>query len=337
MRGVISRPGAQEVGNYRANVDGRIRNLLTGSGADVVAEAASTLELGFHHEQQHQELLLMDIKHVLSLNPLRPAYAENHPVIGVAGPLGWRDYAGGLVEIGQHGSGEAFCFDNELPEHQEFVRPYRLADRLVTNAEWLAFMDDGGYQRPDLWLSDGWAMVNAKLWQAPFYWSLHDGGWWEHTLTGSRPVVPELPVCHVSYYEADAYASWAGARLPTEAEWEHAARLEDQAASLAAANLADRQTWHPRSAGPADGRLRQLFGDCWEWTGSAYLGYPGYHPPAGAIGEYNGKFMSGQMVLRGGCALTPPGHLRVSYRNFFPPQARWPMTGVRLADDQGNR
>lgn len=328
MRGVISRPGAHDVGVYRRDVDERMRNLLERVDDGTLTKIAPTIELGFHHEQQHQELLLMDIKHVLSLNPLQPVYAGRPETGGVAGPLGWREYDGGLVEVGHDGSG--FGFDNEMPLHQQYLAPYRLADRLVTNGEWLAFIADDGYRRPELWLSDGWSRVNNEGWEAPFYWSQRDGQWFEHTLTGTHPVDPELPVCHVSHYEADAYATWAGKRLPTEAEWEHAARGEEHAGTP---NLADRTSWHPRAAGEPTGGLRQLYGDCWEWTSSAYLPYPGFRPAAGAIGEYNGKFMSGQMVLRGGCALTPPGHVRASYRNFFPPGARWPVTGVRLADD----
>lgn len=335
MRGVISRPGAYDVGRYRGNVDSRMRDLITGLDEAALDKLAPTIELGFHHEQQHQELLLMDIKHVLSLNPLEPAYAGNPLPPAQAGPLGWIDYDGGLVEIGHEpGLDGGFSFDNELPRHEEWLSSYRLADRLITNGEWLDFMADGGYQRAELWLSDGWAKVNAENWSAPFYWNRRDGIWFEHTLTGTRPVDPGLPVCHVSHYEADAYATWAGKRLPTEAEWEHAARIEQTTSTPAyTPNLANTETWHPRTAGAPNRRLRQLFGDCWEWTSSAYLPYPRFHPPAGAIGEYNGKFMSSQMVLRGGCALTPPGHARASYRNFFPPGARWPMTGVRLADD----
>lgn len=342
MRGVISRPGAHEVGDYRSHVDARMADLLDSLDDGSLAKAAPTIELGFHHEQQHQELLLMDIKHVLSLNPLQPVYAGSPaPAAADAGSLGWVEYDGGLVEIGHRsmtghpGAPDDFCFDNELPRHQQWLAPYRLADRLVTNGEWQAFVADGGYQRPELWLSDGWARVTSEGWQAPLYWTETDGAWLEHTLHGTRPVDPSLPVCHVSHYEADAYATWAGKRLPTEAEWEHAASLQDARVGhhAGAANLADVETFHPRAAGAPDGTLRQLFGDCWEWTGSAYLPYPGFQPAAGAIGEYNGKFMSSQMVLRGGCALTPPGHVRASYRNFFPPGARWPMTGVRLADD----
>ena len=326
-RGVVSRPGAHDVGVYRDNVDSRMRDLVGGLDDGTLAKLSDTIELGFHHEQQHQELLLMDIKHVLSLNPLQPAYAGRPSAVSEPDQLGWVDIDGGLVEVGHRGDG--FSFDNELPLHQVHLEPFRLADRLVTNGEWLAFMADGGYRRHEFWLSDGWARVRAEGWQAPFYWTELDGVWFEHTLHGTFPVNPGLPVAHVSHYEADAYATWAGKRLPTEAEWEHGVR----AAGLGVdGNLADGETYHPRAAAPANGRLRQTYGDCWEWTSSAYLPYPGFHPAAGAIGEYNGKFMSNQMVLRGGCAFTPPGHTRASYRNFFPPGARWALSGVRLAD-----
>jgi ergothioneine biosynthesis protein EgtB len=274
----------------------------------------------------------MDIKHVLSLNPLQPAYAGRPSAVSEPDQLGWVDVDGGLVEVGHRGDG--FSFDNELPLHQVHLEPFRLADRLVTNGEWLEFMADGGYRRHEFWLSDGWARVQAEDWQAPFYWTELDGTWFEHTLHGTFPVNPGLPVAHVSHYEADAYATWAGKRLPTESEWEHGVR---SAGLEVDGNLADSETYHPRAAGPAHGGLRQAYGDCWEWTASAYLPYPGFHPPAGAIGEYNGKFMSNQMVLRGGCAFTPPGHTRASYRNFFPPGARWALSGVRLADDGAAR
>lgn len=329
-RGVISRPGAHDVGLYRANVDERVKTLLDTLDQGTIDKLAGTIELGFHHEQQHQELLLMDIKHVLSLNPLQPVYDGRPAPASEPDDLGWVEVAGGLVEIGHRDAG--FSFDNELPLHQAWLEPYRLADRLVTNGEWLEFMADGGYRRADLWLSDGWARVNGEQWEAPFYWQQVDGVWFEHTLHGTFPVDPGLPVSHVSHYEADAYATWAGKRLPTEAEWEHAVRTDTREDPTPAGNLADTETWHPRAAGPSTGRLRQVFGDCWEWTSSAYLPYPGFHPPAGAIGEYNGKFMSNQMVLRGGCALTPAGHARAGYRNFFPPGARWALSGVRLAD-----
>jgi ergothioneine biosynthesis protein EgtB len=332
-RGLISRPGAHEVGDYRTNVDARMRDLVTKLDGGSLEKLTPTIELGFHHEQQHQELLLMDIKHVLSVNPLQPVYAGRPSERSEPDDLGWVDVEGGLVELGHQGEG--FCFDNELPRHQVWLEPYRLADRLVTNGEWLQFMADGGYRRPEFWLSDGWAKVNAERWRAPFYWAEVDGVWFEHTLNGTWPVNPGLPVSHVSFYEAEAYASWAGKRLPSEAEWEHAVVADGQADAVHG-NLTDTETWHPRAADPSGsattGRLRQVYGDCWEWTSSAYHAYPGFHPAAGAIGEYNGKFMSGQMVLRGGCALTPPDHARATYRNFFPPPARWALSGVRLAD-----
>ena len=327
-RGVITRPGAHDVGVYRGNVDDRMRDLVASVDGGTIEKLTPTIELGFHHEQQHQELLLMDIKHVLSMNPLRPAYAGSRREGGVAGDLGWVDVEGGLVEIGHDSAG--FSFDNELPRHQTYLNSYRLADRLVTNGEWLQFMTDGGYARPEFWLSDGWARVKEEGWAAPYYWEQVDGVWFEHTLHGTWPVDPALPASHVSHYEADAYATWAGKRLPTEAEWEHAATLHGP--DDVVGNLADTEAFHPRAAGDSTGGLRQLYGDCWEWTSSAYLPYPGFHPAEGAIGEYNGKFMSNQMVLRGGCALTPPGHARASYRNFFPPGARWALSGVRLAD-----
>jgi ergothioneine biosynthesis protein EgtB len=329
-RGLISRPGAHDVGHYRRDVDDRVRDLLTTVDGGTLEKLSPTIELGFHHEQQHQELLLMDIKHVLSRNPLRPVYAGTPSEAVTPDPIGWVEVDGGLVEVGHRGEG--FSFDNEHPPHQQWLEPYRLADRLVTNLEWLEFMADGGYRRPELWLSDGWGRIRDEGWQAPFYWSEVDGVWLEHTLNGTWPVNPGLPVSHVSYYEADAFATWVGRRLPSEAEWEHAVRENEQEHAVHG-NLADTATYHPRAAqAPSAGRLRQVHGDCWEWTSSAYHPYPGFHPPAGAIGEYNGKFMSNQMVLRGGCALTPPGHARATYRNFFPHASRWALSGVRLAD-----
>ncbi|WP_148616420.1 ergothioneine biosynthesis protein EgtB [Nocardioides rubriscoriae] len=324
-RGLITRPGVHEVGDYRANVDDRVRDLVSRLDGGTLDKLGATIELGFHHEQQHQELLLMDVKHVLSRNPLRPVYAGAPPPRSEPDELGWVDVEGGLVEVGHRGGG--FSFDNELPLHRQWLEPYRLADRLVTNAEWLDFMADGGYRRHELWLSDGWSRVNGEGWDSPLYWSRHDGVWLEHTLHGTWPVDPGAPVCHVSFYEAEAFATWAGKRLPTEGEWEHAV-----VSTGAGGGGPDLEAFHPRAAGPATGGLRQVHGDCWEWTASAYHPYPGFHPPAGAIGEYNGKFMSNQMVLRGGCALTPPGHARTTYRNFFPHAARWAVSGVRLAD-----
>ncbi len=335
-RGFITRPGAHDVGVYRSNVDDRMRDLFATLDAGTLDKAAPVIELGFHHEQQHQELLLMDIKHVLSRNPLQPVYAGVPAPRSVPDDLGWVDVEGGLVEVGYEGDG--FRFDNEEPRHRVWLEPYRLADRLVTNGEWLEFMADNGYGRPELWLSDGWARVKSDAWRAPFYWADLDGVWFEHTLHGTFPVDPGLPVSHVSFYEAEAFATWSGKRLPTESEWEHAVVQDGHGGHRgrdghdAVGNLADTQTFHPRAAGAATGRLRQVYGDCWEWTSSAYHPYPGFHPAPGAIGEYNGKFMSNQMVLRGGCALTPTGHARATYRNFFPHAARWALSGVRLAD-----
>jgi ergothioneine biosynthesis protein EgtB len=326
-RGFITRPGARDVGVYRDNVDARVRDLITALDAGSLDKLAPVIELGFHHEQQHQELLLMDISHVLSRNPLQPVYAGAPAPRSEPDALGWVDVEGGLVEIGHDGHG--FRFDNEEPRHRVWLEPYRLADRLVTNGEWLEFMADNGYGRHELWLSDGWAKVLSDAWQAPLYWQQFDGVWFEHTLHGTFAVDPGLPVSHVSFYEAEAFATWAGKRLPSEAEWEHAVLTDGQEVR---GDLADSETFHPRAAGPATGRLRQAYGDCWEWTSSAYHPYPGFHPATGAIGEYNGKFMSNQMVLRGGCALTPPGHARATYRNFFPHAARWALSGVRLAD-----
>ncbi|KAA1420903.1 ergothioneine biosynthesis protein EgtB [Nocardioides humilatus] len=334
-RGLISRPGAHDVGVYRSNVDDRMHDLIARLDDGALTKLASTIELGFHHEQQHQELLLMDIKHVLSRNPLQPVYAGRPTAESTPDRLGWVEVDGGLVEVGHEGSRDGgFCFDNELPRHEQWLRPFRIADRLITNGEWWEFMADGGYRRHEHWLSDGWAKVTTEGWEAPFYWTEVDGVWFEHTLHGTWPVNPGLPVSHVSFYEAEAYASWAGKRLPTEAEWEHAARgATASTTDVPTGNLANTTSFHPEAAPPASGGLRQMFGDCWEWTSSAYHPYPGFHPPAGAIGEYNGKFMSNQMVLKGGCALTPAGHTRASYRNFFPHQSRWALSGVRLADD----
>lgn len=326
-RGLVTRPGAHEVGAYRGNVDARVRDLLDSVDAGTLDKLTSVVELGFHHEQQHQELLLMDVKHVLSRNPLQPVYAGRPAERVETGKLGWVEVEGGVVEVGFSGAG--FHFDNEEPRHRAWLEPYRLADRLVTNGEWLEFMTDGGYRRHQLWLSDGWARVRTDGWQAPLYWTERDGVWFEHTLHGTWPLNPGLPVSHVSFYEADAYAAWAGKRLPTEAEWENAVLTDGRPVT---GNLADGETFHPRAAGAATGRLRQAYGDCWEWTSSAYHPYPGFRAAEGAIGEYNGKFMSNQMVLRGGCALTPPEHARATYRNFFPHSARWALSGVRLAD-----
>lgn len=324
QRGLLTRPSADEIAAYRLHVDEAMTRLL----ADPPAEAAGLLELGLAHEQQHQELILMDVKHLFGQSPLKPAYAPAAalPVGADPGPAAAVGFGGGLVEIGHDGQG--FAFDNEGPRHRVYLQPFRLADRLVTNAEWLAFMEDGGYRRPELWLADGWACVQERGWAAPLYWEQGEAGWLAMTLQGLRALAPHAPVAHVSYYEADAYATWAGARLPTEAEWEHAA-----AGLPVRGNFWGEGQFGPAAAGAPTGSLRQMFGDVWEWTRSAYCPYPGFQPAPGAVGEYNGKFMSGQMVLRGGACVTPDEHVRATYRNFFHPAQRWMFSGVRLAWD----
>ena len=324
-RGLLSRPTVTQVLDYRAHVTHALDALAADCDAATWQRIAPLVDLGCHHEQQHQELLLMDIKHLFSRNPLKPAYHAHHPPPGTAAPLGYHGFPEGLQRIGHDGAG--FAFDNESPRHRVFVAGFELADRLVTEGEYLEFMRDGGYRTPQLWLSDGWATVQAEGWQAPAYWQQEDGAWQVFTLGGLRPLEPAAPVCHLSLYEADAYARWAGARLPTEAEWEVAAATQP-----VAGHFLDAGWFHPAAA-PDGAGLRQLYGDVWEWTGSPYSPYPGYRPPAGAIGEYNGKFMSNQMVLRGGACVTPPDHVRATYRNFFPPHTRWHFSGLRLARD----
>ncbi|MHB2023647.1 MAG: ergothioneine biosynthesis protein EgtB [Mycobacteriales bacterium] len=319
-RGLVSRPGVAEIRDYRRHVDEHMIDLLRRSNPP---ELEYLVELGCHHEQQHQELLLMDIKHVLSQSPLEPAYQPPapRPTPTPNGAGTWLAHGGGLVQIGYDGAG--FAFDNEGPAHLVHLAPFELAGELVTCGAWREFMADGGYERAELWLSDGWAARGGGDWRAPLYWREDDGGWSVFTLTGRKPVDANEPVCHVSYYEADAFARWAGARLPTEFEYEA---------------VAGGYPVEGRFLDPADPHTRPqsrpaLFGDAWAWTASAYLPYPGFRPAAGAVGEYNGKFMVNQHVLRGGAAVTPVGHVRASYRNFFPPGARWPFTGVRLARD----
>jgi ergothioneine biosynthesis protein EgtB len=323
-RGLVTRPDVAEVLRYRSHVDVRVMELLAGASAP---EVAARVTLGIQHEQQHQELILMDIKHLLSCNPLQPAARAGAGQASgrAAPPLTFHDGPAGLVEIGHAGAG--FAFDNEAPRHTVYLRPFSVASRCVTNAEMLEFIGDDGYRRPELWLSDGWAAVQAEGWTAPLYWERVDGAWTEFTLGGRRPLDPHAPVVHVSHYEADAFARWAGARLPTEAEWEAVA-----AARTVAGNFVESGRWHPCAAPEGSGPA-QLFGDVWEWTASAYLPYPGFKAAEGALGEYNGKFMSGQMVLRGGCCASPAGHLRPEYRNFFPPRSRWQFAGLRLCKD----
>lgn len=340
-RGDLSRPPVADIVAYRQHVDAAMRRLMAGNA---MARAAPLIELGLHHEQQHQELLLMDIKHVFGSNPLAPVYAEDavSPPRVTATPLAFADFAGGRHEIGARDRG-GFAFDNETPRHAVQLADYRLATRPVTNGEYLEFIRDGGYSQPAHWLSDGWSWVQTNAITAPLYWradgddTARASSWREFTLGGERPLDLAAPVCHVSYYEADAYARWSGHRLPTEAEWEVAAVTELAGRDLEeGANQVGSGRWHPAAPAASSGaasRLMQMIGDVWEWTASAYLPYPGYRPSAGAVGEYNGKFMINQMVLRGGCALTPPGHVRASYRNFFYPHQRWQMAGLRLASD----
>lgn len=320
-RGLVSRPGVAEVADYRRHVDEHMLRLLD---RPLRRDASFLVELGLNHEQQHQELLVMDIKHVLSMSPLDPAYTSCLPAETIEPPgdaPGWIAHPGGDVAVGHSGNG--FAFDNESPRHVTRLPAFELCDRLVTCGEWLAFIDDDGYRRPGLWLSDGWAAVNDQRWEAPLYWRNEGEDWSVFTLSGRRRVDPVEPVCHVSYYEADAFARWAGARLPTEHEWEAVAGGRPVTGGFLDPTLPHPRVQHSPS----------LYGDAWVWTASAYLPYPGFRPWEGSVGEYNGKFMVNQHVLRGGSCATPDGHLRATYRNFFPPGARWAFSGVRLARD----
>jgi ergothioneine biosynthesis protein EgtB len=321
-RGLISRPTVAETYRYRAYVDEHVFSLLERADQEVLDRVEPVVVLGLHHEQQHQELLVTDLKHMLAENPLHPVYRPQPPrASGTVVPLHWRQYPGGPSWIGH--AGEGFAFDNEGPRHQVFLEPFELALRPVTNGDYLAFMADGGYQRPDLWLSTGWATVQEQGWEAPLYWERQGDTWWSFTLHGFSPVDEAEPVCHVSYYEADAFARWADARLPTEAEWEVVA-----ADTPLTGNFVESELYHP-----APISSEGLFGDVWQWTQSSYAPYPGFRPAAGAIGEYNGKFMCNQYVLRGGSCATSESHLRATYRNFFPADARWQFMGLRLARD----
>jgi ergothioneine biosynthesis protein EgtB len=325
-RGMLSRPSLAEVLGYRASIDEELaRALVEGSLAPALA---ALVELGLHHEQQHQELLLTDVKHLLSRNPVKPAYQKAWPLTPVhLGTREWMRVAGGRHEIGH--AGEHFHYDNEAPRHAVWLEDFEIASLPVTHGEFLAFIEDGGYRRPELWLSPGWDLVCARGWQAPLYWERLDSRWRTFTLHGMAPIEPHAPVCHVSFFEADAYARWAGARLPTEAEWEVAAGAPREG------NFLESRMLHPLALRepPATGELSQAYGDTWEWTRSDYAPYPGFRTAAGAVGEYNGKFMCGQYVLRGGSCVTPRSHIRATYRNFFPPEARWQFSGVRLARD----
>ena len=331
-RGLISRPTVAEVLAYRRAIDEQIDVLLDQMGADEAGgdRLRTLMTLGLNHEQQHQELMVTDLKHMFSSNPLLPAYrdAPRQPLMESPGPAQWLPYEGGVREIGCDVEGTSFCYDNETPRHKVYVQSFELADRLATNAEYLAFVEDGGYRRADLWLSLGWATVQQEGWSCPIYWYRDESGqWMQYTLTGPRLIDPAEPVCHLSYFEADAFARWCNARLPTEAEWEVAAQ-----ALPIAGRFADSGDLHPHpTMAGGVGSPRDLFGNLWEWTQSAYSPYPGYEAPAGALGEYNGKFMCNQYVLRGGSCATPRSHIRATYRNFFSPQSRWQFAGVRLA------
>ncbi|MCZ6886881.1 MAG: ergothioneine biosynthesis protein EgtB [Gammaproteobacteria bacterium] len=322
LRGNLSRPTVEEVMDYRAFVDRTVLRLL----ADKSDEIRARVVLGLNHEQQHQELILTDLKYNLGNNPLAPAFREDLVCLETREtPMKFVAEPGGLVSVGADPDAPGFAFDNETPRHKTWLDPYVMADRLVTNGEYLEFIEDGGYADPALWLYQGWSEVQRSGWQAPLYWRRSaDAGWAEYRLSGLAALEPLLPVTHVSYFEADAYARWTGARLPTEREWENIASR-----SQVEGNFVDRNTLHPEAASGKG--FKQLYGDAWEWTASAYSPYPGFEPLAGALGEYNGKFMSDQLVLRGGSCVTPPGHVRSSYRNFFYARDRWQFTGIRLA------
>lgn len=330
LRASFSRPGLAAILDYRCHVEEAMQRFMENGLSD---EAEQRIILGLNHEQQHQELIATDIKHALWMDPLHPAYLNTPLAVGTtaAQDLQWTPYAGGLRDIGCEGS--SFCFDNEMPRHKEFLEPFRIATRTTTCAEYFEFMKDGGYRRPVWWLSEGWDTVLREGWAAPLYWQGEGGemgNWSVYTMRGMMPLaeLASTPVCHVSYFEAEAFARWSGKRLPTEAEWEFAAsplRVEG--------NFLENAQFHPVAATDTDaGKMSQIFGDVWEWTSSPYTGYPGYRPLPGALGEYNGKFMCNQMVLRGGSVVTPASHVRATYRNFFAPPTRWQFSGIRLAD-----
>ncbi|MXN65774.1 ergothioneine biosynthesis protein EgtB [Stappia sp. GBMRC 2046] len=328
FRGMITRPSASEVRDYRAHVDEALEKLVATADEGLTEKLAPLVELGINHEQQHQELLLTDILHLFAQNPLYPSYSVTEPKTAPHEATGdtWSSFDGGIRRVGHDGAG--FFYDNEGPAHDALIRPFRLADRLVTNRDWLEFMADGAYSIATLWLSDGWASVNREGWRAPLYWREREDGWHQMSLYGLRPIDPDAPVCHVSYYEAEAFARWAGKRLPTETEWEVATEgLSPRGNTVGTGALRALPAGHPL------GGERQMFGDLWEWTASAYSPYPGFRPAEGAVGEYNGKFMISQMVLRGGSCATPEGHIRATYRNFFYPHHRWQFMGLRLAED----
>ena len=328
LRGLISRPTVKEAQRYRSSIDSHIDDLLSNAAEKLLDEIEPILILGIHHEQQHQELLVTDIKHVFAQNPLYPVFREQK--IGIVPtqttPMHFLDFEEKTVEVGHDGRG--FAYDNESPRHRALIPAFALASRPVTNGEYIAFIEDNGYARAEFWLSLGWLTVNEQHWQSPLYWTKRDGRWWNFTLSGFRPVNENEPVTHVSYFEADAFANWTGARLPTEFEWERAAAKID-----IEGNFVESEIFHPCPAPVSADDLHQMFGDVWEWTRSAYSPYPGYRAVPGALGEYNGKFMCNQYVLRGGSCATSQSHIRRTYRNFFQPEKRWQFTGIRLARD----
>lgn len=326
-RGLLSRPSVAQVYQYRNYVDCFMEKLFESVDEDRRQAIKPLLDIGINHEQQHQELLLTDIKHVFWSNPLLPPYIKNTVEPSQPAPeMEWISHNSGVYTVGHQGFG--FAYDNEGPAHQSFLNPFRVACRLITNGEYLDFIEDQGYRRPELWLSDGWDTICREQWEAPLYWRKIDGSFFCMTLNGLRALVPSEPVVHVSLYEADAFARWSGKRLLTEAEWEIAS-----AQCRVPGNFLEQRHHHPATAENLPGQLTQMFGDAWEWTSSPYTAYPGYHPAPGALGEYNGKFMCNQMVLRGGSCVTPSTHIRPTYRNFFPPSARWQFSGIRLGDD----
>ena len=338
IRGTLSRPTVKDIYAYRTAINERTRSFIESVGEKEYEQVSTLVELGLHHEQQHQELLVTDIKHILASNPVRPIYKLNGAHVptrtaSIPSAAKFIGVQGGVFEMGA--AGEGFAWDNEYPRHRAFVNDFGLMDRLVTCGEFLEFMNDGAYQNPLLWLSDGWDVVTKEGWQAPLYWEKVDGQWQIVTLSGTRPIDLNEPVSHVSYFEASAYARWADKRLPTESEWEKAAALVNTSTSCG--NFLETEHYHPVPLGQAPGvdptGLSQMFGDVWEWTGSSYLPYPGYQQERGPLGEYNGKFMINQMVLRGGSCATPRTHIRPTYRNFFQCEKRWQFTGFRLASD----
>jgi ergothioneine biosynthesis protein EgtB len=327
LRGLISRPTVEETHRFRSSIDSHIDDLISAANERLLAEIEPILILGIHHEQQHQELLVTDIKHVFAQNPLHPVFRERKAssASGKVVPINFIDFDEATLEIGHEGPG--FSYDNEGPRHRALILPFSLASRTVANGEYLQFIEDNGYARSEFWLSLGWMTVSEQRWQAPLYWQKENGKWWNFTLSGFRSVEDSEPVTHLSYFEADAYAKWAGARLPTEFEWECAA-----GDSEIEGNFVETEQFHPQAAGN-DGPLSQMFGDVWEWTRSSYSPYPGYRAAPGALGEYNGKFMCNQYVLRGGSCATSRTHIRRTYRNFFQPEKRWQFNGIRLARD----